>query len=136
MVGAGAMRRSPRARSPPPISKYLARLKPGARGPLITVVTGVKLGSGQKKESGTGAPLTLPLCTWWEVNGCHREQRIVAIAYQVEGRNASLLVAHAASTTNTPHGRLAWQAGGQSYALASSAAGSAEAACLICHNSL
>jgi len=63
-------------------------------------------------------------------------RQIAAISYQVEGRSASLLVAHASNSRNTPHGRSAWQTGREMYALAISETGRAEAACLICHSSL
>jgi len=62
-------------------------------------------------------------------------QRVAAISYRVDGRRASLLVAHASKFTAARHGGAVWQTGGQSYALAISE-GRLESACRICHSNL
>jgi len=62
--------------------------------------------------------------------------RIAVVTYQVGDDTATLLVARAGSSGDFGHGQLQWQARGQNYALATSHASRAEAACLLCHAAL
>ncbi len=139
MVGAGAMWMFAKGQEPALNLGHLAALDLDAREPLdLTSSDPREITEWVRREAAVGLPLA-PSASAHLLGARiirHRGQRIAAVAYQIDGRSATLLVAHASNTRNTPHGRLSWQAGGQSYALAFSEAGRADAACLICHSSL
>jgi hypothetical protein len=139
MVGTGAMWMSAKGREPVFDLQHLAALDLDAREPLdLNSSEPREIAEWAKREAGVSVSLR-PAASAHLLGARivrHRGRPIAAISYEVDGRAAKLLVAHAASNGSTPHGRPSWQTAGQSYALAFAETSRAEAACLICHSSL
>jgi hypothetical protein len=138
-IGLGAMWMYAKGQDPASDLQRLAWLELQASEPLdLSSSDPHEIADWARREAGVG--LFLDPSNSTHLTGGriirYRGQRIAAVSYQVEGRAATMLVAHASAGRNTSHGRGAWQSGGQSYALAFSDAGRVEAACLICHSSL
>ncbi|HTS26902.1 MAG TPA: hypothetical protein VMH81_13580 [Bryobacteraceae bacterium] len=84
--------------------------------PCIPVQTGVRLAGARVIRKG--------------------DVRIAVVSYRVGEDMATLVVAGNGTSANSGHGHSQWQARGQSYALASTNAEDAQAACRLCHATL
>ena len=138
MVGAGAMWMFAKGQEPVLDLQPLAALVLYSHEPLeLNSSDPREIRDWARREAGIGLSLT-PASAAHLSGGRiirYRGRRVAAVAYQVNGREATLLVAHAGNAT-TPPGRQSWQSGGQSYAVAFADSVQADSACLICHSSL
>src|SRR5262245_63667229 len=139
MVAAGTLWMVAKGQEPAADLRLLAADELIAPGPLdIRSQDAREITAWARREAGV--EIALSPATSVELVGArivrHRGECVAAVSYRVGGREAALLVARAPVRTADSHGRMSWQSGKQSYALASADATHGDVACRICHSTL